>query len=94
MVSDPHIIAREVVVRGLVQGVFFRATCQREAARAGVTGWARNESDGSVRALFEGSTDGVEAMIAWCRHGPRGAAVEGTDVEEREPTGVRGFDVG
>jgi len=88
------VVAREVVVHGLVQGVFFRASCREEAARLGIAGWAGNESDGTVRAYFEGSLDAVEAMVAWCRRGPRGAVVERLDVRECEPSGARGFSVG
>jgi acylphosphatase len=92
--STSDVSAREVVVRGIVQGVFFRAECQREARRAGVDGWARNQSDGTVRAYFEGPPASVESMVAWCRHGPRDAVVDDLDVVEREPSGVRGFDLG
>ena len=44
-----------VVVRGTVQGVGFRASCARRADALGVTGWVRNQWDGSVEALFEGT---------------------------------------
>jgi acylphosphatase len=86
-------IAREVVVHGLVQGVFFRASCQDEALRRGVAGWARNEPDGTVRAYFEGATEAVAAMVDWCRHGPRRAVVDQVDVTERSPQGATGFDI-
>jgi acylphosphatase len=46
-----------------------------------------------VEAWFEGQADAVEALVAWCRVGPRGAVVERVDVEEVEPRGVRGFEV-
>jgi acylphosphatase len=87
-------IAREVVVRGVVQGVFFRASCRDQAHALRVSGWARNEPDGSVRALFEGPSEAVEAMVGWCRRGPRLAVVDRVDVTEREPTGLVGFDIG
>ena len=60
-------IRRRVVVRGRVQGVFFRDTCRREARFRGVTGWVRNAADGSVEAAFEGNPAAVEAMIDWSR---------------------------
>jgi len=78
-------------VTGLVQGVFFRATCQDQATRRGVAGWVRNEPDGSVRAYFEGPPDAVAAMVDWCLEGPRRAAVDRVEVTERDPTGVTGF---
>lgn len=87
------VIGREVVVRGVVQGVFFRASCQAEAQRAGIGGWARNESDGTVRVYLEGPSSGVEALVAWCRRGPRGAVVDRVEVVEAEPQGLRRFSV-
>jgi acylphosphatase len=71
-----------VTIRGRVQGVGFRASCQREAQVAGVRGWVRNEWDGSVEALFEGSTDAVDRMMRWCYSGPRMAEVESVEVAE------------
>jgi len=85
--------AREVVVHGDVQGVFFRGSCRAEAEARGVTGWARNEYDGTVRAHFEGSAEAVEAMVEWARQGPRHAYVERVDVQEAEPEGGTRFEV-
>ena len=85
--------AVEVTVTGLVQGVFFRAEARREADRLGVTGWVRNEPDGSVVAHFEGEPGAVDAMVDWCRKGPSRARVERVDVRETEATGGQGFDV-
>lgn len=89
----PEVIAREVVVRGRVQGVFYRATCHRKAEQYDVTGWVRNEPDGSVRALFEGADEAVDAMVAWCREGPPHAAVDTVEVTERAPSGRSSFEV-
>src|SRR4051794_9487359 len=87
------VVAKRVVVSGQVQGVFFRASARREAERHGVGGWARNCSDGTVEALFEGDADAVERLVAWCREGPRGARVEHVRVEDAEPSGSGGFSV-
>jgi acylphosphatase len=83
---------RHVIVRGTVQGVFFRASCQQEAARVGAAGWVANRPDGSVEAVFEGPHDVVEHMVRWCRSGPPRATV--TDVEAvAEPAeGETGFE--
>ena len=78
-----------VVVYGYVQGVAFRASCQRQAGYLGVTGWVRNRWDGSVEALFEGPADAVDAMVRWCHHGPTAAEVTSVEVSEApagEPT--------
>ena len=86
-------IRQRVVVRGRVQGVFFRDTCRREAAAAGVSGFVRNEPDGTVLAVFEGAPDGVRRMVDWCRTGPPSAQVSGVDVTDEAPTGETGFRV-
>jgi len=65
-----------VIVRGSVQGVGFRASCQREATAVGVRGWVQNQWDGTVEALFEGPEEAVDHMIRWCHRGPRWADVE------------------
>ncbi|WP_334110259.1 acylphosphatase [Thermodesulfitimonas autotrophica] len=68
-----------VIVRGKVQGVYFRGYTQQEALAAGVTGWVRNLPDGSVEAVFEGEREAVERLVAWCRKGSPAARV--TEVE-------------
>jgi acylphosphatase len=85
--------AVDVTVTGQVQGVFFRARTREQAGRLGITGWVRNDPDGSVAAHFEGDQDAVEAIVEWCREGPPRARVERVDVREVEPTGARDFDV-
>ena len=84
-------VRRRLRIRGRVQGVWFRASAEREAARLGVAGFARNERDGSVTVEAEGSPAAVAAMEAWCRIGPPRAevtAVEGSDVD---PLGSASF---
>lgn len=85
------VVAREVTVRGGVQGVFFRDSCRRQAERLGVTGWVRNEPDGTVRGHFEGEPDAVERLVDWCREGPRHAHVEAVAVSAAEPAGHSRF---
>ncbi len=86
-------IRRRIVIRGVVQGVFFRDCTRAEAERHGVAGWVRNCADGSVEAVFEGAPDGVRALVGFCRHGPPRAEVRETDVREEPPEGLRGFSV-
>jgi acylphosphatase len=87
------VIRRRVVVRGRVQGVWFRDSCQREAGAAGVAGWVRNCADGAVEAVFEGAGPRVERMVDWCRTGPPRARVVDVEVVDEEPTGERGFTI-
>ena len=91
MADDSPTIRRRVVVRGLVQGVFFRDSTRRIALREGVAGWVRNLPDGTVEAVFEGSPAAVERAVEFCRRGPRGAHVEGIEVRLEQPEGLKGF---
>ncbi len=69
-------VRRRVEVHGRVQGVGFRASCLRRAAEAGVGGWVRNTETGDVEAAFEGPSEAVAALVAWCGVGPSWARVE------------------
>ena len=84
-------IRRRVVLSGRVQGVFFRDSVRRMAASRAVAGWVRNNADGTVEAAFEGPPDAVQALIDFCRHGPRGAVVEKVEEREEEPQRETGF---
>jgi acylphosphatase len=87
------VIRRRVVVRGFVQGVFFRDSTRRLAQQHRVSGWVANRADGAVEAVFEGDEDAVERLVAFSRRGPRGAQVESVEVSEEEPEGLAGFAV-
>jgi acylphosphatase len=82
-----------VLIRGRVQGVFFRAETRARAESLGVAGSVRNMPDGNVEAVFEGEPERVGSLVEWCRRGPDGAAVENVDVTDEEPTGEPGFAV-
>lgn len=69
-----------LVVRGRVQGVWYRGSMQQEARRRGVSGWVRNRDDGRVEAELRGEQAAVDALIAWAHAGPQGARVDGVDV--------------
>ena len=84
---------KRVVVHGFVQGVGFRFAVERAAQLRGVAGWVRNLPDGTVEAVFEGGGDDVEALVGFCRHGPRGSTVDRVDVVAEPPEGLAGFRV-
>lgn len=86
-------IRRHVVVRGRVQGVFFRDSTRRRARSQGVAGWVTNRPDGAVEAVFEGSPDAVESMVGYSRSGPRGAEVEEVEVSEEAVEGLEDFSI-
>ncbi len=86
-------VRRRVLVSGRVQGVWFRESCRDEAVQAGVDGWVRNLDDGRVEAVLEGPAAAVDAVVAWCRQGPRRARVDRVDVVDEVPVGEQGFRV-
>jgi acylphosphatase len=75
-------IARRLVIRGRVQGVWFRESMRLEAEALGLGGWVRNRLDGSVEAFVEGPTEAVEKLVRWAHRGPDHADV--ADVEQFE----------
>jgi acylphosphatase len=77
----------QLVVRGRVQGVFFRASAQREAKRLGLTGWVKNRGDGAVELVAEGEEEGLKDVIAWANRGSSASRVERVDVRWRSFSG-------
>lgn len=73
--------------------MFFRDTTRRRATELGVSGWVRNNPDGTLEAAFEGAAGAVESMVRFARNGPRGAVVERVDLLAEEPQGASGFEV-
>jgi acylphosphatase len=82
-----------VTIRGRVQGVFFRMEARDRARSLGLSGWVRNNPDGTVEGAFEGEREGVESMVEWCRRGPAGAVVQDVGVAWEDPRGETGFSV-
>ena len=69
-------IVRRFLVRGKVQGVYFRHSARLEAKRLNLRGLARNLPDGSVEVLARGSRDAVDALRQWLHRGPARAKVD------------------
>ncbi len=88
-----EVVARRVTVHGMVQGVGFRFNCLHEAQRLGVTGWVRNEPDGTVAGHFEGPAGAVDALVDWCRSGPSHAGVDSVQASDAVPQGHSRFGV-
>ena len=80
-------VRAEIVVRGRVQGVFFRASAQQEGLQLGLAGEVRNLPDGSVEAIVEGERRAVDDFVVWCRRGPPSARVEDVQVKLRADQG-------
>lgn len=71
-------------IEGIVQGVFYRVSAADAARKLNVTGWAKNNRDGTVEAVAVGDEDAVNKFIGWCRIGPPRARVDNVDVKWEE----------
>ena len=88
---DNEIISMNVRIEGDVQGVGFRDFAMREAHDRGLKGWVRNRSDGTVEMVACGLRTDVEAFIATCIAGPRGARVTACNLQPTELPNGAGF---
>ena len=82
-----------IEVEGRVQGVWFRESTRRTAEELGVAGWVRNQSNGTVEAVFEGDDLAVAKAVEWARTGPPRALVTSLRETAEQPEGLVGFDV-
>jgi acylphosphatase len=80
-------------IHGTVQGVYYRKSTRNKAMELGLTGFVRNEADGSVYCEVEGERSVLNFFIEWCRVGPEQAQVERLDVLEVPPLGGQGFEI-
>ena len=71
----------------------FRYAVRERARSRGVAGYVRNLPSGDVEAAFEGEPAAVDALVEFCRRGPRGARVSSVDVADAPPDGRSGFEV-
>ncbi len=86
-------INRRIRVFGKVQGVFYRASTKTKADELKLTGWVRNENDGTVLIEVEGDEDRVEKMIIWCKEGPTYARVDDLIFEQSEIMAYKDFEI-
>jgi acylphosphatase len=71
-----------ILVKGKVQGVFFRRYTQEKAITLGVTGYVKNRPDGSVYIMASGNAAQLEALAVWCKKGPPKAVVTAVLITE------------
>ncbi len=69
-----------IIVRGSVQGVFYRARTKEKALELDLTGWVRNRIDGTVEIVAEGKREDLDRLVEWSRHGPKHAHVTNQEV--------------
>jgi len=72
-------ITLHLVIHGRVQGVFFRESMRQQAVQLNVNGWARNQADGTVEAVIQGSAESVSKLLEWAQRGPPLAKVTRID---------------
>ena len=84
--------ARRLIVRGRVQGVFFRGWTADEARALGLSGWVRNRRDGTVEMVIDGPEDAIAAMVERVHRGPPAARVERVEVADADEAPPRGFE--
>jgi len=83
-----------LIIKGRVQGVWFRESTRRQAVSLAVTGWVKNRPDGAVEVMAEGPEEQVKELVSWCHHGPPSARVDKIHKTEEKWTGeFDSFDV-
>jgi acylphosphatase len=83
-----------IKVKGKVQGVFFRKHTQEVARKLGISGFVRNEADGSVFIDAEALPAELEKFTSWCEHGPARAEVRGLEIKKEDKIiGYTGFEI-
>ena len=71
-----------LLIKGKVQGVFYRATAREKAEEFGITGWIKNTEEGYVEAVASGNDEQLQQFINWCKAGPDHAIVTGITVNK------------
>ena len=82
-----------LLIKGKVQGVFYRASAKEVADRLHISGWIKNTREGHVEALASGSEEDLRRFIEWCKKGPERAVVSDLIVSEAAQTQITGFSI-
>ena len=82
-----------LLIKGKVQGVFFRATAKEIAESLGITGWIKNTEEGYVESIAIGTEEKVQKFIEWCKQGPSGARVMDIVVSYTEDQHLSSFKI-
>ena len=82
-----------LIVKGKVQGVFYRANAKDKAEELGVAGWVQNTEDGNVEIVATATQPALDAFINWCREGPRRAQVTDVTINKVEEKQFNSFTI-
>ena len=80
-----------LLIKGKVQGVFYRASAKDVAEQLCINGWIRNTKEGDVEAIVSGEENRIKEFIEWCKKGPRKAEVIKVTVTEKENEEFKNF---
>lgn len=83
----------QVIIKGHVQGVYFRASAREKALSLDLKGWVKNNPEGHVELIACGNQENIEKFLNWCRQGPRGAKVTDIQVVAIEAIGFNTFTI-
>jgi acylphosphatase len=86
-------VSRQLLIKGKVQGVFFRASAKKIAEELALRGWVKNTHNGDVEAMVTGNENAVLQFIKWCHKGPREAVVKEVIVTELPVANHSGFSI-
>jgi acylphosphatase len=75
-------IAKHIIVKGRVQGVFFRRNAQQKANELNIKGWIRNTDDENVEIMAQGDENNLQQFIEWCKEGPGRAEVKDVEIKD------------
>jgi acylphosphatase len=82
-----------LLIKGKVQGVFYRATAKEKAEELGLNGWVKNTLEGDVEATVSGNEAALQQFITWCRQGPPKAQVDDMIITPKPDDGLSGFHI-
>jgi acylphosphatase len=73
-----------LLIKGRVQGVFYRASAKGKAIELNLTGWIRNTRENAVEAVASGTEVNIELFVDWCKKGPSNAVVKSVEITQVE----------
>ena len=79
------ILAKELIISGKVQGVWYRASAQDKAISLGLKGWVKNHGHSEVHVWVQGNKDAIQSFVTWCHDGPRSAEVQSVSEKTVSP---------
>ncbi len=82
-----------LLIKGKVQGVFYRATAKKVADQLGVNGWIKNTKEGEVEVIATGNEEALNEFLNWCKQGPKDAKVTDVVLTTKNPEAFNGFSI-